>query len=419
MKNNIYSIKGTKDILPHDSIKWRFIENKVHKIMKNWGFGQIRTPVFEKTQLFKRSVGEETDIVSKQMYSFKDQSDNDLTLRPELTAPVMRAYIQHNMERHYGSLNKLYYIDSLYRQERPQAGRLREFSQFGAEAIGSENPEQDLEIIFLVLNIFKDLGLDNLNILINSVGSIKSRENYKKDLIKFFQPHKKKLSEISKKRLEANPLRILDSKIPEEIEILKNAPDIFDYLSKNDKEHFDYILSTMKSCNIKFSRDPKLVRGLDYYSRTTFEIVSSDVGAQSAICGGGRYDSLVEKLGGKPTPAVGFAAGIDRILIALSKKEISQKTSERSIQIICFEDIFNYKILNKILELRKSGIIVYFDTLRRSIKAQMREANKNKVSHVIIIGSHEMENNKAQIKNLNSSMQVEIDFDEINNYFQK
>ena len=175
----------------------------------------------------------------------------------------------------------------------------------------------------------------------------------------------------------------------------------------------------MKSCNIKFSRDPKLVRGLDYYSRTTFEIVSSDVGAQSAICGGGRYDSLVEKLGGKPTPAVGFAAGIDRILIALSKKEISQKTSERSIQIICFEDIFNYKILNKILQLRKSGIIVYFDTLRRSIKAQMREANKNKVSHVIIIGSHEMENNKAQIKDLNSSMQVEIDFDEINNYFQK
>ena len=210
MKNNIYSIKGTKDILPDDSIKWRFIENKVHKIMKNWGFGQIRTPVFEKTQLFKRSVGEETDIVSKQMYSFKDQSDNDLTLRPELTAPVMRAYIQHNMERHYGSLNKLYYIDSLYRQERPQAGRLREFSQFGAEAIGSENPEQDLEIIFLVLNIFKDLGLDNLNILINSVGNIKSRENYKKDLIKFFQPHKKKLSEISKKRLEANPLRILE-----------------------------------------------------------------------------------------------------------------------------------------------------------------------------------------------------------------
>jgi len=419
MKNSLHSIKGTRDILPEDSIKWRFIENKIHEIMENWGYGEIRTPVFEKTQLFTRSVGEESDIVSKQMYSFMDQSKNNLTLRPELTAPVMRAYIQHNMERNNGALNKLYYIDSLFRQERPQAGRFREFSQFGAEAIGSNNPEQDLEMILLMLHILKDLGLENLNILINSVGSVSCRNNYKKDLVKFLQPYKNKLSESSKNRLDKNPLRILDSKDLDEIEILKKAPDIFDYLNREDKEHFNLILSTMKEFKIDFYRDPKLVRGLDYYSRTIFEVISSDIGAQSAICGGGRYDSLIEKLGGNPTPAVGFAAGIDRILIALSKKSFFEKNSSRSIQMVCLGESLNSNVINKILELRKLGIKVHFDTLRRSIKIQMREANKNNVSHAIIIGKNEIEKNKAQIKDLNSGNQVEIEFNEIINYFDK
>ena len=406
MGRSFQTVRGTKDLLPADTARWREFEDVVNETMHQWGYGEIRTPVFEKTELFSRSVGEESDIVSKQMYTFTDQSDTSLTLRPELTAPTMRAYIQHNMDRE-GALTKLYYMDTLFRQERPQAGRLRQFSQFGAEAIGSPHPEQDAEVISLVCAILNKLGVANLTVLINTVGSSKSRERYRSELVNFLTPLKSELSEISQKRVETNPLRILDTKDEKEVALLSDAPDILNCLDSEDLYHFEKVQGFLTELGIAHECDNKLVRGLDYYSRTTFEITSPDVGAQKALCGGGRYDELIEQLGGKPTPAVGFAAGIERIMLALSEKQ-AQATEKMMVYFVTASESAVGSLFRLANELRQSGIPTFSDTLRRSVKAQMREANRLAATHAVIVGDEEIADNSAKVKDLATGEQTDV-----------
>ena len=411
MSKSFQAIKGTKDLLPVDTVRWREFEAVIHETMNQWGFGEIRTPIFEKTELFSRSVGEESDIVSKQMYTFNDQSDTSLTLRPELTAPTMRAYIQHNMARE-GALTKLYYMDTLFRQERPQAGRLRQFNQFGAEAIGSPHPEQDAEVIALACAILNKLGVANLTVLVNTVGSSESRERYRSELVNFLTPLKNELSETSQKRLKSNPLRILDTKDKKEVALLSDAPDILNCLNSEDLHHFEKVQGFLNELGIAHERSNKLVRGLDYYTRTTFEITSPDVGAQNALCGGGRYDELIEQLGGKSTPAVGFAAGIERIILALGEKQ-DQTTEKVMVYIVIASESAVASLFRLANKLRQNGISTSFDTLRRSVKAQMREANRLAATHAVIVGDEEIADSSAKVKSLKTGEQNTISMSDL------
>jgi len=411
MSKSFQAIKGTKDLLPVDTARWREFEAVIHETMNQWGFGEIRTPIFEKTELFSRSVGEESDIVSKQMYTFNDQSDTSLTLRPELTAPTMRSYIQHNMARE-GALTKLYYMDTLFRQERPQAGRLRQFNQFGAEAIGSPHPEQDAEVIALVCTILNKLGVANLTVLVNTVGSSESRERYRSELVNFLTPLKNELSETSQNRLKSNPLRILDTKNKKEVALLSDAPNILNSLNSEDLVHFEKVQGFLNELDIAHECSNKLVRGLDYYTRTTFEITSPDVGAQNALCGGGRYDELIEQLGGRSTPAVGFAAGIERIMLALGEKQ-DKATEKVIIYIVTASDSAVDSLFRLVNELRQNGISTSFDTLRRSVKAQMREANRLAATHAVIVGEEEIADSSTKVKDLKTGEQISISMSDL------
>jgi len=417
MSELLKNIKGTRDVLFDENNIWQYLESYIHQFLNKYGFSQIRTPLFENTNLFSRSIGLQTDIVSKEMYSWTDQGGNNLTLKPEVTASVVRAYIQHNLGKKY-PINKLYYIDTLFRRERPQKGRYRQFNQFGVEAIGSKHPEQDAEIIALAYNFYKSLNIENLTLKINSIGSTDVRNQYKIALKKYLIPYKNKLSALSQKRLETNPLRILDTKIDFEIEIINNAPHIIDFLNKEDKKHFSKVLSLLDSLSIKYDIDHKLVRGLDYYCRTVFEIQSTKLGSQDALCGGGRYDYLIEELGGQPTPAIGFAAGIERLILSLNQEKLSI-LKRPNIYIINTEEK-NLELSIKITEsLRNNNLIVINDTLRRSLKSQMKDANRLNVLYTIIIGEDEIKSNKATIKNMDKGTQDKVSFDKINSYFLK
>ena len=417
MSESLKNIKGTQDILFDDNNIWQYLESNIHNFLNKYGFSQIRTPIFENTNLFSRSIGLQTDIVSKEMYSWTDQGGNNLTLKPEVTASVVRAYIQHNLGKK-NPINKLYYIDTLFRRERPQKGRYRQFNQFGVEAIGSAHPEQDAEIIALAYNFYKSLNIKNLTLKINSIGSEEGRNKYKVALKKYLTPYKNKLSALSQKRLETNPLRILDTKIDFEIKIINSAPHIIDFLNKEDKEHFSKVLSLLDSLSIKYDIDHKLVRGLDYYCRTVFEIQNSKLGSQDALCGGGRYDCLVEELGGKPTPAIGFAAGIERLILSLNKDELSI-FKRPNIYIINTEEKYLESSFKITESLRNNNFIVINDTLRRSLKSQMKDANRLNALYTIIIGEDEIKNNKVTIKNMDKGTQDYISFDKINSYFLK
>jgi len=407
------TIKGTHDILPDESPRWQKLERVIHDVASRFGYSEIRTPIFEDTNLFSRSVGEDTDIVSKEMYSWEDRSGGSLTLRPELTAPVARSYIQHNLGAK-SPLQRLYYIGPLFRRERPQKGRQRQFHQFGIEAFGSEFPEQDAEIISFGHTIFSELGVKDLSLKLNSLGSRECREHYRNALRSFIEPFKNDLSETSQKRLETNPLRILDTKDPKEQELLKDAPSISDHWTQDDKDHFSQVQNFLKAVNIPFELDERMVRGLDYYTRTTFEFIAGGLGAQDAICGGGRYDGLVEKLGGKPTPGIGFAAGIERILLSMDTEESNK--NENSIYLI---DLTNdgTNTLKLAADLRNVGCKVTIDTLRRSLKAQLRDANRTNAGKVVIIGEEESKKNTAQVKDLSTGEQEEIFQKDLKKYF--
>lgn len=414
----IRTIKGTYDILPADSWRWQALEARLHEFMSLYGYKQIRTPAFEKTDLFARGVGEETDIVSKEMYTWLDGGKTSLTLKPELTAPVVRAYIQHNLGA-LSPVTKLYYRDALFRRERPQKGRQRQFHQFGAEVLGTPFPEADAEVITIAYEFMASLGITNLTLKLNSIGSGECRGAYRDALKEFLAPHLQELSETSRNRFATNPLRILDTKIEHEITLLKNAPDILEFLSDEDRTHFSEVRELLDHMKIPYILDKRMVRGLDYYTRTTFEITSSALGSQDALCGGGRYDKLVETLGGKATPAVGFAAGIERLLIALDEVGKTEEPSNTDIYFVGLGDKARTYGVKLVHDLRKQGYRTLFDLMRRSMKAQMREANKSGARIVLILGDQELENNQIQVKNLTDSQQMTIGLNKLKQHLQK
>jgi len=411
----IKAITGTKDILPVDISKWHYLENLLRETFQLFNYKEIRTPIFEETALFARGIGEETDIVSKEMYTFKDRSETSITLRPENTAGVVRSFIEQSLGAQQ-SLNKLYYIGAMFRQERPQAGRLRQFHQFGAEALGSTSPLLDSEMIQIAYHILKNLGLKNLVVKINSLGIPEVRENYKNVLRDYLKDIKDNLSEESRKRFDTNILRIFDSKIEVDQQIMKNAPLLIDYLDEQSKNDFNVVKNYLTKVGIPFEVDPALVRGLDYYTKTTFEIVSGSVGSQSALCGGGRYDLLVEELGGKATPGVGFAAGMERILLAC-ENEKSLNLPQDSIDVYLIRvdskteqnlelDLkLELELINLSSKLRQINISCDYDYLNRSIKAQMREANKFNAKYVVFVGGDEFNRGELNIKNLSNGEQ--------------
>ena len=414
---NFTSIKGTHDILPEDSYKWRHLESIVHQVCAQFGYQEIRTPIFEQNKLFSRSVGEESDIVTKEMYSWEDKENSFLTLRPELTAPVARAYNQHNLGN-LSPIHRFYYIGPLFRRERPQKGRQRQFHQFGIEAFGSNFAEQDAEIIALAWHLLAHFRLTNkIDLQVNSIGTSECRAGYRDALKQFLKPHFDELSEISKRRFNTNPLRILDSKNKKEQTILKNGPRISDYYTKDDKEHFNEVKTYLKAMNIPFTINSGLVRGLDYYTKTVFEITSNELGSQDALLGGGRYDSLVETLGGKPTPGIGFAAGIERILLLINEENFKEHKPVPDIYLICLEKKGIPASLNIAKKLRLKGFNIVSDPIRRSMKAQMRDANKLRARYVLILGENELKDNTIIFKSLESGKQESIKQEKIVKYF--
>ncbi len=409
----IKAITGTKDILPGDIPQWKHLEIIIHEVLNVFNYKEIRTPLFEETNLFSRGIGEETDIVGKEMYTFIDRSETSLTLKPEMTASVVRSFIEHSLGKKQ-SLNKLYYLSPMFRQERPQAGRFRQFHQFGAEAIGSSSPLLDVEMMQMPFLILYRLGLKNLKVKINSLGTPSSREVYKNHLREFLVDRKEKLSEDSRKRFDKNILRIFDSKAENDQEILKDAPLLIDYLDEESKNDFEEVKTTLTAIGISYEVDPKLVRGLDYYTKTTFEIVSSSVGSQNALCGGGRYDLLVEELGGPPTPGVGFAAGIERILLACENENSLNLSVEKiDIYLISINRNLSGDVFKITSSLRNQNLSVEFDYLKRSVKAQMREANKLNSRYVLFVGGEEYSSGKLKLKNMESGKEQLIPIDKL------
>lgn len=401
-------IKGTKDILPDEVGQWQYIEKFISERLERNNYREIRTPIFEMTELFARGVGADTDVVSKEMYTFTDKSHNSLTLRPELTAPVVRAFIQNNLSQ-ISPVTKLYYFGSLFRQERPQKGRLRQFNQFGFEIIGSEYPEADAEVIQTVYDIYTQLGINDLVVRINSIGSRESRKQYLTVLKSALKPYIKDFCPTCQERMEKNILRLFDCKIENCHKILdKHAPSIIDHLDPEDAQHFEEVKSLLDAAYVPYEIDNKLVRGLDYYTRTTFEITSSLLGAQDAICGGGRYDYLVEDLGGTPTPAVGVASGMERLLLILNELQAIPLKETNLIYMAVIGDIARQVAFNISTTLRSRGFTVEVDFLRRSLKAQMRDAGRKGAKWVVIIGENEINNNKILLKNMSTGEQREI-----------
>ncbi len=406
----IKAITGTKDVLPSEIPFWRYLEEVVRSVFENYNYKEIRTPVFEETILFSRGIGEETDIVGKEMYTFTDRSGTSITLKPEMTAAVVRAYIEHSLGKQQ-SLNKLYYISPMFRQERPQAGRLRQFHQFGGEAIGSNSPLLDVEMIVIAYTILYRLGLKDIIVKVNSLGLPNSREKYKEELRRYLANKKDRLSEDSRRRFDKNILRIFDSKVENDQLILIDAPIILDFLDDESKQDFDIVQNTLEKLSIPYEIDSQLVRGLDYYTKTTFEIISGSVGSQNALCGGGRYDLLIEQLGGEPTPGVGFAAGIERILLACENEKVLNLTEEK-IDVFCvmIDKELKLETFELVNSLRSNGFKVEMDYMDRSVRAQMREANKYGASFVVFIGGDEYALGKISIKNMQDGNQFVLPF---------
>jgi len=409
----IKAVTGTKDILYPEILRWKYLEDTVARIFNNFNYKEIRTPVFEETALFARGIGEETEIVGKEMYTLVDKSEMSITLKPEMTAAVVRAFIEHSLGKQQ-PLSKLYYIAPMFRQERPQAGRLRQFHQFGAEAIGSVSPMLDVEMIQMIYDILLALGLSDLTVKINSLGVPSSRESYKKILRSYLKDKKDKLSEDSRKRYDINILRIFDSKVESDKKILENAPMLLEHLDKESAQEFEIVKTLLHDADIPFEVDPGLVRGLDYYTRTTFEIDSGKVGSQSALCGGGRYDLLIEQLGGSPTPGVGFAAGIERILLACeNEKSLKIQEEKLDLYIVRIDRELTSRVFRIAVNSRRANLSVDFDYLDRSVKAQMREANKLNAKFVLFIGGEEYGKGKANLKNMSTGEQQLINMNDM------
>ena len=403
---------GMVDILPDETPTWRALEQIIHEEAAKFNFQEIRTPILEPTELIKRGVGQLTDIVTKEIFAFQ-KGDTHYVLRPELTAPVVRSYVQHHLDQR-GGVQKLYYIGPMFRAERPQKGRQRQFHQFGLEVIGSADPIADVETIAFMMRIYERIEIKNFTLKLNSVGDPESRERYKNILKDYLEPNRTQLSELSQQRLDKNPMRILDSKEPEDQEFIANAPVIQDYLNEDSALHFEQVKRGLESLDIAFEIDPHLVRGMDYYTRTAFELSSPDLGSQDALAGGGRYDLLVEEIGGKPTPAVGFAAGMERLLIACEELNVSlAKKSTLDIYIVSLgEDARNWA-LSILPELRSQGLSASMDYTGKSMKAQMKEANRERSRFTLIVGENEISTGTFILRNMTESNEVAISASDI------
>ena len=408
---NIKKPRGTNDFFYQSASKLEFIEKKIKNIVKLYGYGRIRTPIFESTDLFIRGIGEDTDIVGKEMFTFEDRGGRSLTLRPEGTASVVRAYIENSMQNEF-SINKLFYIGTMYRAERPQKGRYREFNQFGVECIGSSSPLIDAEIIALNINILKEFGIENINLLINTVGCSKCKPIYNKALREAIGSRKDELCETCQKRYETNILRILDCKNEKCKEVLKDIPKFYDYVCEECKEHFDRLCEELNRINQNFTVEPMLVRGLDYYTKTAFEVQTNALGSQSAILGGGRYDNLVGLFNsGKNIPAVGSAMGLERLLIVLeNNKDIINDRLD--VFIIAFKET-EKEILKVMQDLRASNISCDCDFAVKSVKNQFKSANKRNSKLALILGEDELKRNSCKLKNMDTGEEKEIPLNKV------
>ena len=411
--------KGTKDTMPKDSYKVQYIEKEFSELCRLYGFGEVRTPMFESTELFNRGVGETTDIVQKEMYTFEDLGHRSITLKPEGTSPAVRAFIESH---DYAEMQptKYYYDTPCFRYERPQAGRLREFHQFGVENFGTPDMMADAEVIALASDFIKKIGIEDVELRINSVGCRECRPVYRKALQDYLRPYYEDLSDISKDRFEANPMRIIDSKDITDQRIAKDAPYMLDYLCDDCKAAFEALKTNLDAMGISYVVDPRIVRGLDYYTKTAFEFVTTKIGAQGTICGGGRYDHLVEEIGGPSIPGVGFGLGKERLLILMEQNDIIvDDPNVPDISVSFIGDKARLYALDLVHKLRACGVSAIIDTLNRNLKGQMKYANKLNARYSVVIGENEIEKGIVTLKNMNSGEQKEINAIDITKEIEK
>ena len=411
--------KGTQDILPVDSAKWQYVENVARETFKKYNYGEIRTPMFEHYEVISRSVGDTTDIVTKEMYDFHDKGDRHITLRPEGTAPVVRSYVENKLfAPEVQKPVKVYYIGSMFRYERPQAGRLREFHQLGVECFGSKNPATDVETIAMAYQLFNTLGIKDVTLHLNSLGNTESRLAYRQALIDYLTPIRESLSKDSQRRLDENPLRVLDSKEKEDKVAVENAPSILDYLDEESQAHFDEVRTMLDSLNIPYVIDTNMVRGLDYYNHTIFEFITTVDKSELTICAGGRYDSLVEYFGGPETAGFGFGLGLERLLLVLDKQGIELPVEENlDVYIAVLGSGANGKALELVQAIRYQGFKAERDYLGRKIKAQFKSADTFKAKTVITLGESEVESGQVNVKNNATREEVTVSFEELTKNF--
>jgi len=411
--------KGTQDILPGDSAKWQYVENVARETFKKYNYGEIRTPMFEHYEVISRSVGDTTDIVTKEMYDFHDKGDRHITLRPEGTAPVVRSYVENKLfAPEVQKPVKVYYIGSMFRYERPQAGRLREFHQLGVECFGSKNPATDVETIAMAYQLFNTLGIKDVTLHLNSLGNTESRLAYRQALIDYLTPMRESLSKDSQRRLDENPLRVLDSKEKEDKVAVENAPSILDYLDEESQAHFDEVRTMLDSLNIPYVIDTNMVRGLDYYNHTIFEFITTIDKSELTICAGGRYDSLVEYFGGPETAGFGFGLGLERLLLVLDKQGIELPVEESlDVYIAVLGSGANGKALELVQAIRYQGFKAERDYLGRKIKAQFKSADTFKAKTVITLGESEVESGEVNVKNNTTREEVTVSFEELTKNF--
>lgn len=412
--------KGTQDILPQESTKWQYVEDFARKTFRKYNYGEIRTPIFEHYEVISRSVGDTTDIVTKEMYDFYDKGDRHITLRPEGTAPVVRSYVENKLfAPEVQKPVKVYYMGSMFRYERPQAGRLREFHQIGAECFGSNNPATDVEMIAMAAQFFKDIGITNVSLELNSLGNPESRAVYRQALIDYLSPLKASLSADSQRRLEENPLRVLDSKEPEDKVAVEGAPSILDYLDEESSAYFAAVRSMLETLQIPYVINTNMVRGLDYYNHTIFEFTTEVAGSQLTICAGGRYDGLVAYFGGPETPGVGFGMGLERLLLVLDKQGVELPIETAlDVYVAVLGAGANGRALELVQALRTQGFAAERDYLDRKLKAQFKSADIFKAKTLITLGESEVESGQVTVKNNHNREAITVSLDQIQENYQ-
>ncbi|WP_159794982.1 histidine--tRNA ligase [Streptococcus halichoeri] len=411
--------KGTQDILPADAAKWQYVEQVARETFKKYHYGEIRTPMFEHYEVISRSVGDTTDIVSKEMYDFADKGGRHITLRPEGTAPVVRSYVENKLfAPEVQKPLKLYYIEPMFRYERPQAGRLRQFHQVGVECFGSANPTTDVETIAMAYDFFEALGIDHLKLAINSLGNPQSRAAYRQALIDYLTPLRDQLSKDSQRRLEENPLRVLDSKEDADKEAVKHAPSILDYLDEESQAHFAAVKQLLDALGIAYTIDTNMVRGLDYYNHTIFEVMTEIDGSELTVCGGGRYDGLVTYFDGPETPAFGFGLGLERLLMIIDKLKITLPIEDQlDTYIAVLGDEANFAALELVQAIRRQGFKAERDYLGRKIKAQFKSADAFNAKTIMTIGDSEVTAGRVSIRNNQTREEIQVSFDDLKSNF--